>query len=182
MSKSTFYDCPHCGAGGIIPDEDGRCTHCKEILVNVDNISKEKSQKITTNNIGDEKSKRTTANLTCPQCGSEDVRRIGLEGLIICVVFIILLILARYMLIRIGDKEVASNPNRYKNALSTSYEPSDDRYDFPLTTQFGSALEAIAVVLIFYAIYLFIVCLGGKKKCTKCKFKFKGALNSVNNK
>lgn len=182
MSKSAFYDCPHCGAGGIIPDEDGRCTHCKEILVKADSISKDKSQKKTANNINNGKSKITTANLACPKCGSEDIRRIGLDGLIICIVFIILLILARYMLVRIGDKEMASNPNRYKNALSNNYEPSDDRYDFPLTTQFGAALEAISVILIIYAIYLFIVCLGGKKKCTKCKFKFKGTLNSVNNK
>jgi len=27
-SKSLFYDCPDCGAGGIIPDEDGKCTNC----------------------------------------------------------------------------------------------------------------------------------------------------------
>ena len=26
--KTQFYDCPDCGAGGIITDEDGNCTHC----------------------------------------------------------------------------------------------------------------------------------------------------------
>jgi hypothetical protein len=27
-SKLAFHDCPNCGAGGIIPDEGGNCTHC----------------------------------------------------------------------------------------------------------------------------------------------------------
>jgi hypothetical protein len=31
-SGSPLYDCPHCGAGGIIPDEDGKCTNCRYTL------------------------------------------------------------------------------------------------------------------------------------------------------
>ena len=39
--KSRFHDCPHCGAGGVIPDENGRCTNCKGLLVGAKNVSNE---------------------------------------------------------------------------------------------------------------------------------------------
>ncbi len=28
ISGSRFYDCPDCGAGGVIPNEEGKCTNC----------------------------------------------------------------------------------------------------------------------------------------------------------
>jgi len=34
--KSQFHDCPKCGAGGIIPDENGRCTHCGAVIGEID--------------------------------------------------------------------------------------------------------------------------------------------------
>jgi len=30
--ESLFHDCPYCGAGGIIPDENGKCTNCGTTL------------------------------------------------------------------------------------------------------------------------------------------------------
>ena len=48
--KSRFYDCPHCGAGGVIPDENGRCTNCKGILVGAKNASNKECKTKDDNN------------------------------------------------------------------------------------------------------------------------------------
>ncbi len=33
MSETRFYDCPDCGAGGVVPTRDGECTNCGHVLV-----------------------------------------------------------------------------------------------------------------------------------------------------
>lgn len=44
--KSEFRDCPVCGAGGIIPDKDGNCTHCGSSMESSTAIAKRAEQEV----------------------------------------------------------------------------------------------------------------------------------------